>query len=401
MRAVVFKALPMSGIAVAFALVAASVPVNGYSEPNAAVTNSAPANADDPFAHYRAYEAAISAGNIQAASEAAQKAWRTGERVWNGDNPNLPGLAFNAAWTLGLLNKTAEAREPALRAVALAAQYPDKVNIKEAQFLATYATLVAQPSRGQIDAFDTAAKALEGSAWDDFLLARSYSDAARIALNFNQARKAQQFVARGLAETQRLGGDNSNLRTNFQVMQTMTSLQLGDYRRAVTEAVEARRIYGRPKSERDLNWASLAAWEAAARSVYLSRRLSPSSTGTRIQNREDAPPDWNKDELRALSGGPEECRDIELKRSGRDGPQGITFPASEMSDGMVGGAIVKAQLDQTGHVLSTDILASLPRPVFGSAAAQGISGWRYELPPGLPEQCRFVNVTVMYVFENY
>lgn len=354
---------------------------------------------DDPIVHYRAYEAAIARGDLEAASTAAVTAWQTGERVWNGNNPNLPGLAFNAAWSLGLANKIGEGRAAARRAVDLAALHPDKVNVNEAAFLLAYGELMATPTKATVERFNAATQRVDNGGWGDFLLAKSYVDGARAALNIANPRIARDMIDRGLVEIARSAPYNDVLRTSLFVLRTQSSLQLNVYMRAVSEVMEARRSYGPPKSARDVNWAALVAWEAASRAVYQSVYGSTVRTGTRI-SREETFTEWSPEANRALSATLPECRGFEFQRAGRGGPIGITFPGKEMNDGYAGGALVRASLDATGKVIATDILAALPRASFGTAAATGIQGWRYVLPDGVPAQCRVVDVTLVYAFGN-
>lgn len=369
------------------------------SEPSATVATTSVAPSDDPIAHYRAYEAAIAAGDLTSASAAAVAAWRTGERVWSGGNANLPGLAFNAAWSLGLVNKIGEAREPAQRAIALARQYPGHVDLKEAGFILAYANMAVQPTKQNVEAFNTAAAAVDNGGWGDFLLARSYADGARNALNVAMPRVARELVDRGLAEITRLAPNNAGLKTNLLVLRTQSSLQLRQFGRAVNQVMEARRSYGRPRGERDLNWASLMAWEAAARAVHLSvyGDSSQPEIGSRML-REDRMETWTKEDLKAVSRDIPGCTIDEYKRLGSRGPAGINFPRGELNDGYAGGALVRAQLDGDGRVIGTDILASLPRASFGTAAVEGIRTWRYELPPTTPVQCQSVDVMLVFAF---
>ncbi|MEN9856734.1 MAG: hypothetical protein RLZZ157_1860, partial [Pseudomonadota bacterium] len=338
------------------------------SEPSGASPTAAVAGAtNDPIAHYRAYEAAIARGDILAASQSAVLAWQTGERVWNGKNANLPGLAFNAAWSLGLVNKISEAQAPARRAAALATQYPGTVDPKEAAFLLAYADMVAAPSKSRVETFNVAARALDGGGWGDWLLARAYVDGARIALEVALPRVSRQFVDRGLTEANRVMPENIVLRTNLLVLRTQSSLHLRQFSQAITETMDARRSYGAPKSERDTNWAALAAWEAASRAVYESVKRPRIVTGSRIANGEVLP-EWDEAEAKKLSGKRQECEDLEIKRRGQGGPQGIVFPPQELRDSFVGGAFVRAHLDGKGNVMNADVLAALPRPTFGLAA---------------------------------
>jgi hypothetical protein len=399
----VLPSFPKRAFQVAAVLALISSPVLAASADTATTppptSVTATTTADDPLVFYRAYETAIGAGDIVAASTAAVTAWRTGERVWNGNNPNLPGLAFNAAWSLGLAGKISEAREPARRAVALAPASAGSVNPKEAAFLLAYADLIASPTKASVERLDTATRALGATDWGDFLLARSYVDGARVALNASMPRVARDMVDRGLGEVTRLGLNDTGLRTNLLVLRTQSSLQLRAFGRAVIEVMEARRAYGRPKSARDLNWASLAAWESASWAVYTSVYGSngTETTGSRIA-RDDRPKSWTKEERLALSDNSDGCGEVDFKRAGRGGPVGISFPSKEANDGYAGGAFVRATIDNEGRVIATDILASLPRASYGAAAVEGIKGWQYVIPAGTPTQCRTVEIMLSFAF---
>lgn len=371
----------------------------GAAAPSAIMPPAVPALSNDPLAHYRAYEAAIARSDFTSASAAAMLAWQTGERVWNGNNPNLPGLAFNAAWTLGLINKINEAQAPARRAVALAALYPGSVEPSEAAYLLAYSDLMASKSKRHLDAFNKASVALDNGGWSDFLLALSYADSSQISLEFELPRLARDLIDRGLAETARVAPGNNVIRTKLLVLRTQSSMRLRQYSEAVGEAMEARRSYGIPKSERDLNWAALAAWENASRAVYESVKGPAVKTGSRIV-RPGGVPQWQEGELVSLSGQPEECEDIRIIRLGPPGPQGIAFPPQEQRDSYAGGAYIRARLDGNGKVISTDILAALPRATFGAAAELGIRNWQFSFPASTPVQCRVVDIPVMYAFAD-
>jgi hypothetical protein len=234
-------------------------------------------------------------------SEAAVLAWQTGERVWKGNNPNLAGLAFNAAWSLTLANRFAEVPEPARRALALIAQKPGTADPKEAAFLLAYADMMVTNSKANVQAFNVAAKAVENVGWNDLLLSRAYLDGARTALEVSLSRTARNLVDRGLVEVARVAPNNETLRTALLIMRTQSSLQLREYAQAVSEVMEARRSYGPPRVERDVNWANLAAWEAASRAIYESAYGPNPPTGSRIRSFGKMA-EWTKEERAALSG---------------------------------------------------------------------------------------------------
>jgi TonB family protein len=376
--------------------VAVGTPI-AYAQSVGGVQAVQAAQSDDPLTYYRAYEVAFAAGDVVAASGAARSAWQTAERVWDADNPNIAGLAFNAAWSMALNGKVAEARDPARRAVALATRFPDKVNVKEAQFLDAYANLIAAPNAASLAAFQPAALAVGNGGWGDYLLPKSYIDAARIALNVNNARLARQFIDVGLTEQERLAPNNTNLRMGFFILRTQASLVLENYAQAVNEAMEARRAYGPQKSERDVNWATLSAWESAARAVYESVYDVETRIGSRVIQQTDRAGKWDDEELMQLNRPPFTCTNARITRRG-SGPTGINFPTRESYDGLAGGAFVRARLDPEGRVISTDILASLPRPAYGTAAVEGIRTWRYNVPADTPEACRYVDVELSYSF---
>jgi hypothetical protein len=365
---------------------------------SSSTTQSSPAApSDDPIALYRVYEAALARGDTKAMSEAAVLAWQTGERVWKGNNPNLAGLAFNAAWSLTLANRFAEVPEPARRALALIAQKPGTADPKEAAFLLAYADMMVTNSKANVQTFNVAAKAVENVGWNDLLLSRAYLDGARTALDVDLPRVTRELVDRGLIEVARVAPNNETIRTALLILRTQSSLELREYAQAVDEVMQARRSYGVPRAERDLNWSNLAAWEAASRAIYQSAPSSSPATGSRLRGSRKML-QWTKEEKAALSGRPKECQDIDPALNRRTSRTGIEFPARELRDRYVGGAYIRAHLDSAGEVVTAEILAALPRPAFGTAAQEGIQKWRYNLPANIPPQCRVVDVVVMYVF---
>ncbi len=143
----------------------------------------------------------------------------------------------------------------------------------------------------------------------------------------------------------------------------------------------------------------MSAWESAARAVYVSVYDVESRIGSRVIHQTAQAGKWDDEELMRLNRPPFACTNDRITRRG-SGPTGINFPTRESSDGLAGGAFVRAKLDTEGRVISTDILASLPRPVYGTAAVDGIRTWRYNVPADTSEACRYVDVQLSYAFPN-
>jgi tetratricopeptide (TPR) repeat protein len=127
------------------------------------LTLAAAAGADEAeiMARYSAYNAAFDAGRFEEAAVEGEAAWRAAEAEW-GAREETAVLAFNLATLQLLLERRAEAVEPALRALALVDEGVGAGSIvrEEAAALVAYAKLDAEePSREEADALDAALSA--------------------------------------------------------------------------------------------------------------------------------------------------------------------------------------------------------------------------------------------------
>ena len=54
-----------------------------------------------------------------------------------------------------------------------------------------------------------------------------------------------------------------------------------------------------------------------------------------------------------------------------------TYPAAALKDGTKGHVILKVYIDETGKVVKTEVVRSIPPSVFDEAAAQCVMQWKY------------------------
>lgn len=343
----------------------------------------------DPIGLYRQYEAAFARNDLPEAATLAVAAWRAGELAWPQGNPNLPGLAYNAGWTLTILRRHAEALEPSRRALALAEGNQD-LEPQSALLVAFLNLRLADAETldlALVRSVRDAAQVLSAQKWDDELLPVAWHAAAHAAGQRGNWRLAGQIAGEGIASIERVTNFALSTKTAMQVIRARSLIEGRSYRDAVEAAMQARRGYGPPVAETDSNWAQLAAWEAAARALALSGDVN---LGKAL--------DWPLEEAWQVGPVSAECLAGGLpERRKAPGEQAIRYPASQQRESRVGGAIVRARLDATGAVTSVEPMASIPNSMWAEAAATGIRTWAWDLPDGLPESCRFVVVTVMYV----
>jgi hypothetical protein len=206
-QSLIIKRFMLIGSAVLFA----SLGSNAFAQASAkklkaGAVAAAPAAANTDLSSrslYQEFNTALARGDYSKAADVSLEAWRDGERLFGRNSPFAASLAFNAAWTLGLANRFAEAREPAQRAVSLSRNSDGLVDPLEATFILAYANLSLVPDRTNLDRFNEAARNIESRAQKDSVLERSFSDAAKVALSLGLPSLAEELILRGTQASQR------------------------------------------------------------------------------------------------------------------------------------------------------------------------------------------------------
>jgi TonB family protein len=342
----------------------------------------------DPIAAYRAYEAAVNAGNLQDAATQAHRAWQLAETKWGATRANTASLAFNAAWSAALIGKGPERIDAAQRAVDLAELGKDAYPADDAKFLLAYARFLALPTEERANNFEplsVAARAVEGT-WNDFLIIDALVNSAYASVGYSRGRKTMDLADRALAVITRLKPDDNNQKAVAYTLRGQGRLfTRRDYDEAMADFVQARVLYGPMRRTDDTTWGHLAAWEAAARSLGLSNNEVGERTGTRIARRSGRPISLDEAQTRAIYGDDySKCDQVKRKTSIGSSVQ---YPQEAINRGIVAGIVVRTDIGADGRTQNVRLLGAVPGQMFGEAALRGVRTWRYEVPEGTPAKC--------------
>lgn len=358
----------------------------------------------DPLVYYRAYESALVAGDTHTAATNADLAWQTAEQRWEPSDPNLAGLAMNAAWMFALDNDIAKSVAPAKRAVALAALAGSAYTREEADFLLSYGEFrAADPAEREklVKRLSDAAKAVERN-WPDFMVVDAFNIVAAYAIKAGRYNDAIDLSNRSLGEVRRLIPNDKDRLSNALLMRAIATFSSNDdWEVAVSDVIDARLAYGPSRTDRDREFATLAVWhlaiEAALRSSTAYKDISSSNNSIL------KPKSWRKmDAQEELSlrdtNSDAKCTGTKrLPQIGRD----IQFPAKAIQNGVVAGVIVAHDIDPQGFVQNLEILASIPSEIFDREALDSVKTWRFSVPESEPLECRSSRQTfVSFVYEN-
>lgn len=389
-RITVTASLMATMIAMAVGVSVATISTNAAGQ--VAATGTAPAAS--PISLYRAYEAALDAGNYAGAADLGLQAWQAARDRFPDSNPNKAALAYNAAWVLTIMGRYGEVVEPAAAAVALSGNASGTYDPGFARFLeaaARYKTtrplatdeqnrltgVIRDFARTMIDSPDldvAVPVALTASAWAavanrDFADVYTLSDLALKAFEKLEVRQGQPVADAYLARS-------VSYASTFERLSSPASL-----RNATMDAVRARQAFGTVPLNAPRTYYAAQAWAAAVRAVAVTA------------DQENRLPDL--DDIAIPQPGGLECELLERVRGfGRE----IVYPPTLRDDGMAGGAVVLARLAADGSVESTEVGASIPNAQFGQNAADAIKTWKYTIPAGYPAACREnFRTTVIYV----
>lgn len=376
-----------STIAVTCILAAAIVAV---AEP------AASADAQEPLAHYRAYEKALDAGDLASAAREARAAWEAAEQEL-GDHRVSAVLAYNYG-TLVAFEEPVSARDALLRAHQL--QEEGLAELEEAElrlYLAFTEFAVSGYERREANRLRKALEAVEEQ--------ESGPVADRSAM---WLRLASQDVADGQYRKALKSAAAAEAAVRSEVPDDYRSLAhtilIGGVARLVpaprnektvqaahNEFVRAQRLFP-PQSDLD-NFdpllAQVLAWDAAADAalVTLGRDNYRDHQGAR---QKESPPVPETFAYQQESGI--DCQPVEWAE--REPPR---FPSRELRRGSIGAVFVGYRLGDDLRVRDARVLAEVPVEAFGDAALSAMSDWRAsELPAGGPECYR--NLLTQFTF---
>jgi hypothetical protein len=248
------------------------------------ITNTS-TTTDDPLVFYRAYNDAVNAGRLQDAASNATRAWQAAETKWGASNPNTAGLAFNAAWSAALVDKSPERLDAAKRAVELAPTATASYSPEEARFLLAYAEYFSVETKdrpAEAPKLAAAAQAVENT-WGDYLIVNALINAASMSAGPRRGRSTISIAERALVAIDRLAPNDGNFRALALLARAQGRLSANiDQEEAVADLIQARVAYGPMRAVDDKTWGSLAAWEMASRSVVASLNNFQQTTGSRL-----------------------------------------------------------------------------------------------------------------------
>lgn len=358
------------------------------SSSSAAIAN--PSN--DPLVFYRAYEAASQQGDAVAAYEAVVLAWQTGERVWPSDNPNLPGMAFTAAWSAALLGKPVERIDAARRAVALAPLARGFYTLPEAEFVLAYADYFSTPQgerRRVGEKLAAAALPIEGT-WEDFMLAKALVNASAVVPN---GRQSLEIANRALVAIERTKPNDTSYKALALMARAQGRLAVGDNRdEALADMIEARIAYGPMRATNDSIWDQLLVWKAGIGSITRqipSTGRAPSPTVSRSTNR---PLEITPSQLLILDRRPGNNgqNSVQCERLVRDRSVGDSFDAifSRQTNPTSAAFVFRYDLDSGGKAVNPYLAAAAASSnSLGARSLRALSSWKFIIPAGTPPSC--------------
>jgi Gram-negative bacterial TonB protein C-terminal len=174
------------------------------------------------------------------------------------------------------------------------------------------------------------------------------------------------------------------LRAQAAVVTAQALLLKEEYLRAATTIITARQAYGRASSDADQPWDELALWQSIIKTV----------TPPRLQTQASALYPSAAEETGLLGLSKVDCmvNDKQIRKILGDAP---VYPVNSLSNGRVGGVAIRSTIDAQGVTKRANVTAFAPTEGFAAAAETAALTWRYEIPAGLPEQCRNAHLTII------
>lgn len=366
--------------------------------------------APNPIEFYNLYNNAINSENFDAAAGYAIQAWRAAEQKWGNTNPQTGALAYNAAWSQGLIGKPQDGLAPARAAVEIAPIAGDFYVLEEAKFLLAYYSFKSmdiEHQRRKVDDLVTTISPIE-DRWQDTIVIDALTDAAIASLSKSTAEKSIDLSTRAITQIQRLYPQEKTRSINALLVRMQANLLAHESKNAISDIVDARLKYGRPNGANDNVWNLLNVWEMAARAVaYSSAAKARVPIGSIIPTGEIE--DFSEyrtltpeqlAQISAVNEMPNVCNGLVVNRLINIGDE-IRYPSSESFSGVVGAAIIGVDISNNGSVRDAHIVSAIPSNVFAEAAIRAIRTWKYAVPANISENClENYKVRITYVFEQ-
>jgi TonB family protein len=361
--------------------------------PQAPAETGAMASQPTAIQLYQRYEAALEAGDLATALSAGQQAWALARTTMPETSANRAALAYNAAWIAALAGSGEAIAAPAAEAVANAGVASGAYDPALAGLLVSIGAAEANPGTGLeqplIDQIVLQATPLIAGSQSDLVV-----PTALTRLSWRLIGNGQLFQARRLARLATDGFDGLNFRQGSRVGQAYLALavasttrgmderQLRSAVRAVNTALEA--VTG-PGSAPGGTYHSAVAWRNALMGLAESDFGHIPELDAELQT-----PPWLEERNRLG------CKELERARGGA----AIGYPSDARREALVGGALIRIDVAGDGRVTEAEVLASLPSPSFGEAAAAAVRTWRYQVDSSVTPACRQdYEIRIVYALE--
>jgi tetratricopeptide (TPR) repeat protein len=348
---------------------------------------------DDPMAHYDAYSAAMSEGRVDDAVAAGMAAWRAAESAW-GDSRETAVLAYNIASLDVRLGRSADAVEPAARALQLAESgvAEDDVPVEDAalvlglaEFGQTSGASGADHLRGGLEGRGDAPAEI------DDLVALGWISLALEARGRERWKDATEHAREARMVAARLGPDFASLAVDAASMEAAAAIEDSDWvaaRGAYREALRAYPASAAPATDPRL--ASLVAWEFATAMVLQTQFERQRRTGTNFDPR-------NGNE-RFEREGPvrlqQSCYSwVEPRRE-------PVFPASQEWRGLFGAVVVTYDVNPSGALENVRVAATAPANLahqYSDEVMEDVPSWHATVAPNAADAC-LKNQTITFGF---
>jgi hypothetical protein len=345
---------------------------------------------DDPWEHYRAFQAASEEGRTDDAIAALDAAWRAAETAW-GDSRDTGVLAFNLAVESIRAGQVEQAFESAVRARDLeqVGLLTDDVSAADAELLVAVSELAREGRRR-----DTVRLV-------ELLTARSeepspYSDVVVIGWIFvakdDQSRRREMDALEHATAARRAGlrtgVQHASLLVDAAILESNAAAarrQWETARNAMGWAIYAF-WFAHPENNvpaTNTEMAKLYAWQSAFNTLILTNTPSRPELGTRIMpetrfgeiSADDAPP------------GVPDSPSCYSWSADRTVPR---YPAAEMQRGRFGAVLMAYDVALDGSVQNVRVAATAPENMsegFARVITAAMATWRAEVVPGATEDC--------------
>lgn len=349
------------------------------------------------LAAYRAYNAALAAGELGTAATQARAAWRAAEREL-GDHRLTAILAFNfgqlvvfrdAGAAYPALSRARELREGGI--ADLAADMT-RLYLDFAEFA------VDGPTRREADRLRKSLEAfpLDGPDVNPDLalmwLKLALHDAAE-----ERFRKAQESATTAEQAILATSPESKPALAEAILIQGIAHLvpfprKVKDVQAAHNDIVRALELF-EPQADIDSFdplFAHVLAWDHAARSALrsLDKEDYPDHEGTDWKDREHVHVFRHQDTAN--------CPKLEWEE--RESPH---YPGRALRKGYIGAALIGYRLAGDGTVEDARVLAEVPKETFGEVALDAVKQWRVkEIPPGDPACFRNLTSSIMFIIED-